>query len=512
MVKYFRRFVAVAAVALTAVPAYSHDKYGLVDLQDKFVIPPIYEQISTVGPGVYKCFPKYKDLSEFKRNPTKATSGGARNQNQSSKESLSEHFGNPNFLPSELRDRNNRLVHLAVPQNCSVTEVFVPQSLKQPTAENLQSANVLYRIYGLNGCGLIDGSGKVILTPQFENSIIINNFENSGFKGISANQKTGTNRSTTNIKINIPSDVAPPFKVKNEGYKLVRGAIATAPKELLYRANLVCKIPSQYDQCDVLDDSHFLARVSGYQPGGKTPSPIVLDRAGNIAPQLPTNATFVQLTDHGFICVIKTGDMKTDWQNGIDLLFFDTSGRLLSTIHCNAFSRFENKLSVAKTNKGKYGNKTWLYENESVCKGVIDENGKWLIKPEFCGLKIAEPDRIIKKVFETHFNSQECKNEDSSLASQFDLLLNDYHLIGMTRNELDELIGVRNSNIMNGILTRTISGFGSRCGNAHTYVQFRIDNNKVTGWRFSSLNREESKWIDKNISGADFASLNGKNI
>ena len=126
-------------------------------------------------------------------------------------------------------------------------------------------------------------------------------------------------------------------------------------------------------------------------------------------------------------------------------------------------------------------------------RGLIDENGNWLIKPEKVDLLVVDEDRIIKTEHGTTFVKEDWDSGADRMGN-FVNFLGQHLLVGMRRTDVEALLGkgavVGNSPNM---VSYTVAGMGAWCGNAYRSVQIEYASERVKRWRYYGID-EPNVW------------------
>jgi len=157
------------------------------------------------------------------------------------------------------------------------------------------------------------------------------------------------------------------------------------------------------------------------------------------------------------------------------LFFYDKSGQLLKTVDGEIRQTGGGAPVLHVSGMGV-----------DTVDGIIDRDGKVIVKPKNTELKRIRPGRVIKTVFGTTFVQEDWMRPNSDRAREFKFFLNENKLIGMKREELEKILGPGSGTSTNQIVY-TLSGFGSWCGNAYTRVVIEIEGDRVKRWKYSSF-------------------------
>jgi hypothetical protein len=127
--------------------------------------------------------------------------------------------------------------------------------------------------------------------------------------------------------------------------------------------------------------------------------------------------------------------------------------------------------------------------------GLMDSQGNWLVPLEMAYFAVTEPDRVIKTVRNSHFDSEAWKDSSYNHVNDFAHFLKDYDLIGMSYERVRELLG-RGQEVDGGARYYLLSG---SCGNSWTGFDIDFEDRKVKRWRFSYAMNQHGDWVTQDM-------------
>lgn len=438
---------------------------GVVDRSGRFVIPAKYERIRYLGHGIFQCY-RMRKLSELPVS-------------KNSKLRIYQPLAEPVqfcFIGADGHE-----LPVPIPKSCTMTRVLAPEA----EAYNIEHckqlpATMLIVIRGSHGCGLINGQGKVLLEPKYKS-----------IDGSPARVKAVTlaDEQARIFDFSAPSSnrvrPRPPLTAAYERAILRVDRDQQSDQAIVYdfKGSQLFHIPATYHNIQALANGNYLACATTGKID-QLPPPLILDRSGHIIEKLKPGSRVVS-ANNAIACFvgspIKTGH----------LLFYDLSGKLKNDIEC-CTDRPDFGFGM-----GVLARKFDFWNTGP--HAVVEENGDWIFPFQAASFKVVEPDRIIKTVYQEHFDSEECRVIEGELGRQLRFLLKEYNLIGMPVKKLVGLIGPPTDADARepDVLRYMLSGFGSPCGNASQHLEFRISDGKITGWRLYSFN-SQAQWNEQN--------------
>jgi hypothetical protein len=481
MQKILPLFLAAISIMFVGA-AQTHDLQGLLDTSGKVIIPFRYQKIQYLDKGIYRCF------SSFHRREWRPR--GASNV-QSAKKSGG--YYNPYLETAELVDKNGQAIDIAPPAGCLITAVHVPRELLNPLIGRKAKPNVFFTIHGKDGYGLIDWTGKVVVPPEYDSISLRTAIYCKSWRSAIVSKKSNPTSEIpleTAIDENTGVDTQIKYSNPRAGYSLVKNDDRT---ELFFNGKQLLELPPGYTNFELVKDSRVLA-IQTLDSEAPLAPPIMMDRLGKELNKLPVRARVVKITESGLIV-----DQLPETTKGVPcggrLHFLDFDGNVLKIIPIQT-SPPDFKLGFAVLPG---------YTSDQHCDhSGIREDGVVLMSPQFCDFEVTEKNRVIKTEFQSKFDSEECKADERSLGEQFQLFRKDYkNLIGMPRKKLEDLVGNPGSGNSNIMSRYQLSGFGSFCGNAYSFVEFKFKNNVIVGWRCINNNDpidpdHEKPWLEKN--------------
>lgn len=158
------------------------------------------------------------------------------------------------------------------------------------------------------------------------------------------------------------------------------------------------------------------------------------------------------------------------------ILFFDEKGNLLKEI-AGEMERHGPRPVVIRTS-GMLGKGV---------RGLMDDDGNWLVKPQNAEFLVVDDDRVIKTEYGTTFVKEDWDSGADKLGN-FEKFMGQYKLIGMRRKEVEALLG-KGSDTINcpNVASYLVAGMGSWCGNAYTSLQIQYEFDRVKRWRYYSI-------------------------
>lgn len=172
---------------------------------------------------------------------------------------------------------------------------------------------------------------------------------------------------------------------------------------------------------------------------------------------------------------------ETDWNNGRTLEFKDKNGAV-KKVSCNGVETMANSsgLTVIIVNDKKIPFK--FRRKYHPLQGVIGLNGETVIKPERASFRVTESDRIIKTTYKEHFDSNDCK-QFAALGRNLSYLLQDYNLIGMSKKQLEDLVGPGQISKKDGTSVYPLAQMHRSSYGQYDYAQFKYENDKLKSWK-----------------------------
>jgi hypothetical protein len=479
-----QKFLSLLSAAISLVfvgAAQAHDLQGLLDTSGKVIIPIKYQKIQYLDKGIYRCFPIFHEHVLRPRGVS----------NTQSEKKFNGYY-NPYLETAELLDRNGETIDIAPPNGCVITAVHVPRELWNPLKSGKVKPNVFFTIHGKEGYGLIDWTSKVVVSPEYDSISLKTVKDCKSWRSATLWRKPNQTKEIhleTAIDENTEVDTQSKYGNPRAGYSLVRNDDRTV---LFFQGKQLLELPPGYSNFEPVSDSRILATHTLESEAPLAPS-IMMDRQGKELNKLPFQARVVKTTGSGLILdelPVKGGVYARK------LLFLDYDGNVLRTIAIPGSSPPDFKFCIAVLPG---------YSSDRHCShSVIRQDGVVLMRPEYCDFEVTEKDRVVKTEFQSKFDSEECKASENYLGEHFQLFLKDCrNLIGMPRKKLEDLVGIPDSGNTETISRYQLSGFGSFCGNAYTFVEFKFKNDLVVAWRYINNNDpidpgQEKPWIEKN--------------
>lgn len=194
---------------------------------------------------------------------------------------------------------------------------------------------------------------------------------------------------------------------------------------------------------------------------------------------------------------------ETDWTNGRTLEFKDNNG-VIKKIHCNGVDPLATScgLTVIYINDKKVAHR--YRDKFHPLQSVIDVNGKTIIKPERAAFRVTESDRIIKKTYIDHFDSNACK-QFKALGSNLSYLLKEHDLIGMSKKQLEDLIGAGQISKKDGTSIYPLANKSQANYGFYDFAQFKFENDKLKAWKLIPAPNSVPFTIVSASSGFEFA-------
>lgn len=509
----FSSLLLVLMNVQTTAPARAYPVCGLVDRSGKEIIPVKYHSLSNIGNGLFYV------SRLWDKNPYLTSYDG--------------------FVV----DSNGREINVNTPPGYTLSAVFLPNNLEKNKELTALPSDAILQIHGPKGVGLADAQGKILVEAQYseiwqpiEGKFLVTDETKNEKYFFDPKSSKLTNtfnfRSIQSGKELLPVEVFGP-EFNQCGYLKKDGTLAIAPifaeaedfapnglakvrlhipdrpnsprEQLAYidktgkvvsphyliasafkgdHAAVALKMTKENKLLWGIIDKSFKARpLPGYtelvaidqdlfagRPSQNAPlQAITAD--GTVKLIFPAIVETVIDQDGYFLCGIKTKDA-----NKKKFIALDKNGKVIDE---NAnFSYFYNfGLRVVQANPGKHGSKSHVEET----------NGKILIPDENATFSLLAPNTIYKIVDDEHFSQAAWRDpgtrngiyRDRELAH----LLKDYNLIGMTRAEIEKLLGTPD-NIENGTKTNYYYSLQvSFCGNAAFGLAFDFDaNGKVESY------------------------------
>lgn len=336
-------------------PAYADDKVGVVDFDDRIVIPCEYEIIEYLGNGLYQCFEEQTDPNSDRA-----------------------------LLPFKIMNSEGRPVPLNFPQHYRMVQLLIPESYPKPTKHlNSLPQNAFALLKGPKGYGLWNSAGSMLIPPEYE-EISHGDYVTATAYKVDANGKLAGHK----FQIG---------KLRNEFYQSA---------EMQLSENLVV----------FREESHKPEDKYGYsfqhfnKPG--VPSiriPVTIEhpiRFGykdkNAKVVIP--ATFTEASNfHNGLAIVKT----TKPTEISEYYYINLNGKIVSPKFWRA-QEFKDGRAVVAIND----NSAIPYPGQSIGTqifgryGLIDDKFKFVIEPKFESLRQIYPNRYL---------TQSLKNEPSQI-------------------------------------------------------------------------------------------------
>ncbi|MBS1953323.1 MAG: WG repeat-containing protein [Cyanobacteria bacterium SZAS-4] len=181
--------------------------------------------------------------------------------------------------------------------------------------------------------------------------------------------------------------------------------------------------------------------------------------------------------------------------------YCDATGKIVLAPKFFFCSQFTGDLAMAWSDTSD--------DDEQHC-GVIDRKGNWVVQPHYEWLDIATPNRFIasEKMDEQSANMLH-RRDPKYIFRGFAKLLETHDLIGMSREELEKLVGKLENPVENKAKTGTWIESATYCvmpGAPISWpgcvIEFRFDKgNKVVAWNGTSPSQGSIKcpWITENV-------------
>lgn len=522
---------------LQAPPASAYPEVGVIDSKGQSIIPCVYRNVQYLGRGYYFA----EDFSS--ENPLKYSNSG------------------------KLFDHDGKLIPIKVPHECTLSRVILPIQSKEVETKSQQIPNgTLFEIHGKNGFGICDQNGNIKLEPKF-GAIGI---PREGYFPVSSGGQSGALQFIWNSITNAIRTVPPgtrlfdlnceapiPFASKTDlhsvwGYMDYDGEILIKPQfeyaDAFYIDGLACvhfnrrkdpsfinkkgrEVHAEYQhvanfgkECIVLvpkngrrdmglmdsslkfliepiyaelrkiSDNLYTARK---ELGGQL---IALDSKGKVLFNFPKKTqSIAHVSDNLINCIIKTeaGDSR--------YVSINLHGDIVRKAK-NADSTFlEHGFVLEQFPR---------YNNKKLTE--LRDKHDCVIQPrEYCTYTAVSEDRLLKLVFNDRFNPAIWKNPNPqgfnwgmNRQDEFAKLLSDHDLIGMSKERVEQLLGVPNQNNPNRSLY-----YISYPGCFHSWCGFEMDfkQGKVIQWREAWNSGDEvqrnTPWFTTNMIVAERNSL-----
>lgn len=443
----------LAVVCLPTLKVFAFDKRGLVDAENKIIIPFKFKSITELTPGFFIC--KLKDAYDFR--PPK----------------------NPGPEWTEIYDRNGHKIDILLPKNCEITSAHLSHAKNISTYRDFIKHDAFMVICdNSRKSGLIDGTGKVILEPKYASVQLTPNPYNGGEVEAVGAMKDGTR---TIVPLGFKSD-------RTDRKWPTAYGFGPVPDALLKKFPRPCRVnrinDTRYLISHQIDHSEFAgSQISGddfRRLTAELPPPKVVDASGNRLATMPVHSQPWYFSKNGFSCIVNLGPPGEPTAVS-ELFFADSNGKITNRVKALGIGGgWEGGELIVLAIGDKPKTPSW---DEHVVHGVIRKDGTWAIPPEYNNFVVVSPDRIVKTAFPSRFDSEDSKKDPAYLGENLWLLLKDHNVIGMSEKELLDVIGGKPEK--HGFLfVRSYAlnpGFG--CGNGMSFIEFYGIYDHIVAWR-----------------------------
>ncbi len=544
-----KRYMFCAFLALhlgLANHAIAFDKVGVVNLQNRFVIPPKYRQIHYLGFGVFKCvkssarpFTKNSvediDLIDADGNPTSmAALESARTKDAKRREAnrllkaTVNNFSNglAVFQEESTNPAHKQGVTYRYSGRFHEPPQVVPITIEHPLRFGYKDCEgrVVIAAKYIEARPFKDGLGVVRLnSPPAAAEYCYINVKGKQVSPIfwrAREFRDGLAVAAINDDSAIPfgdnfigTGRHGRFGVINRNFSFViqpkHAEIARLGKDVFVaqpvgnevsflinrNGRRLGDLPKRYTIATRVSDD-LLELSQPIPTGSEGPDAIRVNSEGKIVSRSPDRTRNVRSDASSSIAVESSNNIQKDWDSGAHLIFTSSDGstRKVSFNKHKDNGLFQKGLAVLIINDAHVP----CFSKYHSLQGVLDIKGNWIFQPERSDFVVAESNRIIKTVYQEHF-SVEDRKESGSLEGQLSFLLNDYNLIGMPKSQLVDLIGPLME--AGGFSMCRYSTIGT-CGSSSISLQIEFENDRVKRWKLAgpgTSSPTSQSWNDKDV-------------
>lgn len=507
-------FLLSVISAIPSAQAFPYSKYGLVDKTGKEIVPCRYRRAEYLG----------HDIFLFEEPPSLAAES-------------------PGWL---LCDRNGRKVDIKIPNDGNLVKLFFPKKGKgdDTKPDTRSNERALVQFHCKTGNGLCTLNGVPVVDPKYSYIEPYDDDQLLLFTGESETLSASVfDLNLLKVKTDI-SDIRlfpfDDFRSGNRlcGYKRLSGEVAIKPvyKDAFKFSSrgfaIVTLGENQHVYIDqdnrrvsqvfsgIRDCENGFAIVTVRTSEGKL-------RKGVINSQLkfvlePTFEDVIHVYGNHFSVQERNNKYKTI------VVPANTASKVLETLRAPVAGS-SNVLVVSHASKSPSGNSVYSIlredgapvvelEAESVWSAfglvllsqkvpgrrdrkfvIVDEGG--IVNDGIIAtrLEVVSPDRLLKAEDDTNWSAADWQRFPPMRPLLLGVLLRNYDLIGMRREEIHALLGKPDNSSLNETYSMT---WNAMCGNSIRNLQLEYQNDRLNRWRISR-HGQEGGWITTNVVLSD---------